>query len=374
MPPITGKTVYILGAGASQHTGIPLLRDFLFYARLLMESKTPLRHKDAYELVFSWIAALRGSAYYVELDLNNLEHIFSLAEMDKQIHPKDNNHIVKELRQVVSETLDNSCHLTYRGDLLPPDKLYGQFVESFGQMGKDKQSHFDNDSVITFNYDVMLDNAVDYHSMASEYCLTTDASDQSLRARIRLLKLHGSANWAECGACKNGKLQVIPPSPVFPSDVRFARTKEDVIPFRMAEILSRTPCQSCKQTNTLEPFFIAPTWSKKIEETPLTNVWSKAVEEIADAFQLVVVGYSMPKTDTFFQYLLTLGLADNPKLHRVIVVNTDDSEEFRERYAKVFSRSLIDRSALKFLCPMSFEGFVERYMKTIGTRTEWFVL
>ena len=76
MPVITGKTVYVLGAGASHHTGIPLLGDFLFTARLILESNRTIRHKDAFDLVFSWIDAMRGSSYYVELDLDNLEHIF----------------------------------------------------------------------------------------------------------------------------------------------------------------------------------------------------------------------------------------------------------------------------------------------------------
>jgi hypothetical protein len=131
MPLITGKTVYILGAGASHHTGIPLLGDFLFSARLLMESNNTLRYREAFELVFAWIDAKRGSSYYVELDLNNLEHIFSLAEMDRQINPGSNNDIVKELRYVVSETIDNACKLEFQGDHLPPDKVYGQFVNTF---------------------------------------------------------------------------------------------------------------------------------------------------------------------------------------------------------------------------------------------------
>ena len=79
----------------------------------------------------------------------------------------------------------------------------------------------------------------------------------------------------------------------------------------------------------------------------------------------------MPRTDTFFQYLLTLGLAENPKLHRVIVVDVDKRDDFRGRYEKVFSRSLSDRGALKFLTPLKFEEFTERHMQIVGSRTEW---
>ncbi len=49
---ITGKTVYVLGAGASQHTGAPLLRDFLVTARVLLEGKLDLKHKESFKKIF----------------------------------------------------------------------------------------------------------------------------------------------------------------------------------------------------------------------------------------------------------------------------------------------------------------------------------
>ena len=67
----------------------------------------------------------------------------------------------------------------------------------------------------------------------------------------------------------------------------------------------------------------------------------------------------MPQTDTFFQYLLTLGLQANSGFHRVVVVNKDTSDALKDRYSRVFSRSLIDRGRLKFAPQDSFEQFVD---------------
>ena len=78
----------------------------------------------------------------------------------------------------------------------------------------------------------------------------------------------------------------------------------------------------------------------------------------------------MPPTDTFFQYLLTLGLASNPAFHRVVVVNRDNSEDFRERYEKVFSRSLSDRGRLQFLNATTFENCVQNNMGTVGSQID----
>lgn len=114
---------------------------------------------------------------------------------------------------------------------------------------------------------------------------------------------------------------------------------------------------TCKRTEPLKPLLIPPTWSKAIGNTALASVWSAAVSEIRTAFQIVVIGYSMPPIDTFFQYLLTLGLQTNPNLHRVVVVNLDDSEEFKDRYKKVFARGLYARGRLQFN-PLQFAQFV----------------
>lgn len=96
------------------------------------------------------------------------------------------------------------------------------------------------------------------------------------------------------------------------------------------------------------------------------------MKEIMNAFQIIVIGYSMPSTDTFFQYLLTLGLYSNAAFNRVAVVNRDDSDDLRERYRRVFSRSLHDRGRLKFLTnKITFQNFVQKYMKTVGEQVEW---
>jgi len=106
---ITGKTVYILGAGASHHTGAPLLKDFLVAARNIRESKRDLKYKDSFDRTFEWIDSLRGSSYYVDFDLDNLEHVFSLAEMCKQLNIRDGELHSSDLRYLILETLDNRC-------------------------------------------------------------------------------------------------------------------------------------------------------------------------------------------------------------------------------------------------------------------------
>lgn len=70
-----------------------------------------------------------------------------------------------------------------------------------------------------------------------------------------------------------------------------------------------------------QPLLVPPSWDKSGHRDILTPVWAKAVEELKAAKRICVIGYSMPKTDAFFRYLLTLALAENERLSDLIVVD-----------------------------------------------------
>jgi hypothetical protein len=380
---ITGKTVYVLGAGASQHTGAPLLRDFLVTARLLLEGKLDLKHKESFKKIFEWIDTLRGSSYYVEFDLDNIEQVFSIAEMLKQLGDEKGEELSRALTRLVMETLDRSCKLKWGGNVFEPDKTLNSFANTLDELNKERKNEigeqhgtFCRDLIITFNYDVMLDYAMYQLSMAPEYCLFDPPFDGN---RYRLLKLHGSINWGLCQDCnKRGgnavSLQEVWPTPLAPGKMVAPLTPPGThFEMRMmTEVLPNTSCNFCGKSDVLEPFVIPPTWSKAVGNTPLKGIWAQAVMEIETAFQIIVIGYSMPQTDTFFQYLLTLDLAKNSKLNRVVVVDRDKFDALRERYEKVFARNLIDRGRLKFFSGCTFDTFIQSYMINVGSKAEWF--
>ena len=67
----------------------------------------------------------------------------------------------------------------------------------------------------------------------------------------------------------------------------------------------------------------------------LRPVWQAAREELKQAFRLIIVGYSLPKTDSFFKYLLTLGLSENESLQEIILIDPAKDklgDALRERY------------------------------------------
>src|SRR5688572_29807331 len=208
MPDVTGPTVYVLGAGASHHTGAPLLRDFLVKARILRDS-TRLTHSESFERVFEWIDTLRASSYYVESDLDNLEHVFSLAELGEQLGREREAAISRDdLPLLIAETLD-SWQIRISERRFHPDTTYETFVTKLTELNaarfdrlrgaNELSSRLHRDSVITFNYDIALDHAMHYLSAGPEYLLERGEGN-----RFALLKLHGSLNWGMCLECRKG--------------------------------------------------------------------------------------------------------------------------------------------------------------------------
>jgi len=89
----------------------------------------------------------------------------------------------------------------------------------------------------------------------------------------------------------------------------------------------------------------------------LVPVWQAAAAALKSARQLVVMGYSMPDTDTFMRYLLATALKRSPQLERVVIVNPDADGTLETRYRNVFAGGSRNSGLLK-LVREEFRQFV----------------
>jgi hypothetical protein len=112
-------------------------------------------------------------------------------------------------------------------------------------------------------------------------------------------------------------------------------------------------CRDCGGQATTR-LIVPPTWNKEEYRDLLNSVWKSAANEIAAAQRLVIVGYSMPETDKFFQYLLALSLQNNRFLDQVVVVN--NQQQHGDKIAKLFKRHYERHKA--FYAPEGFERWV----------------
>lgn len=356
MVEITGSTVFILGAGASVHTGAPLLRDFLVSSRYLLQSKKDLIFRESFQKVFDWIDKLRGASYFIDFDLDNLEHVFSFAEMEKQVNPDLDAHISDDLRILILETLQWQCLLEWHNDHWNVDGEYRKFLECLNTAFRHRwdlvvgTGDFIRDNVITFNYDLSLDMAVEASRFQIEYRLERPGGEPNNQKILEVLKLHGSMNWFWN-----------------PDENKYETTEAIPTHHGMSDHTDKFPHPVVTNMLTRKdvvPMVIPPTWSKRVDQMAIRRVWEAAVNAIQRAQQIIVIGYSLPTTDTFFQYLLTSGLKENPNLFRVCVVNSDNSEEFQNRYRQIFARSLFQRGRLVFI-EKSFAAFIRDSMESV---------
>jgi NAD-dependent SIR2 family protein deacetylase len=190
------------------------------------------------------------------------------------------------------------------------------------------------DVVISFNYDILMDNALRNSSKLTDcgYLIPfqkvsidgqqwTKAEDVS--SDVVLLKLHGSMNWMHCAYCGCYFL------------TRYEKTG--------AWYVSLPPnCPNCGESNAyLERVIIPPLLSKDYSSQPMGYLWRQAERHLFRVREIVAIGYSFPPTDFATEALLRIGLPwDIQKQTHFTVVNPD--KKVFERFAKAFNASKVE--------------------------------
>jgi hypothetical protein len=379
--------VYLLGAGFSREAGLPLVSDFLVCMRDSHEWLTSLGRNleaQAVQSVLEFRLRAAAAAYYVTLDLENIEELFSLAsategEMDRSIriaiaatiefaratHPWNQSKMFANYasgtgRLFPTKTGDGA-HPTYPRWANPAAKMetinagrigpfqispYAFHVARLLGLFLDGQPQGEN-TFITFNYDTVIEDAlrelgvvVDYGFDAAQTHSSAARIDR--QSRVAVLKLHGSVHWGRSAGA--------------------ARMKR---PLRIYESLQDM------LANKAEPVLVPPTW-KKVLGGPLEAIWDAAVQKLATATRIVIIGFSIPPTDLHFKYLLAAGLRDNISLRRILFVNPDERKELKPRAENLLRKAYIDSKIIDFaeLGLSAFTAFHHRPIDAIGRPPE----
>jgi hypothetical protein len=325
------EVVFILGAGASAHTGAPVMEEFYNkVCDLYEDGLTSKEDNEAFKLIIQAKEDLERILVKVNLHLNNLETIFSLIEMGKLIDIFPGHISIDKLHEAIQRVivrtieLKTSCY--YKPNSADAYNLLAWEIKFLEEQRKPSCS-----SILTFNYDVAIDLALERLVGGINYCL--HEKQGSSAGGFKLLKLHGSFNWAKYK--KNGQGGVIPISTKRfvneyyppPQEKTFITTADLAIKKQTAKTTFQIDVGSRINKLNLDlysgcevslidnsPLIVPPTWSKTEYHTVLRNVWAQAAKEISEAKYIIIIGYSFPKSDLFFQYLLALGMLN---IHRI---------------------------------------------------------
>jgi NAD-dependent SIR2 family protein deacetylase len=320
--------VFVLGAGASKHCGIPLMDEFINISRSLLRNGEVKEVENDFNNVMDAIGKLNAVHSKAILNTSNIESVYTAFEMGKLLGRlpgiKDEGKIqglTSAITKVIGYTLEKTTKIP-TDSRVNPFQTYWDFSNILSSLNKAGRTF----SVITFNYDLGLDYTFftnSYERLFADYCLGDSNTNHDLKS-VTYLKLHGSLNF---GRCSNLNCKKIVPFRKFPIMTQKNDKKYSIIP-----ILSKLTSQSCPNCGELiqsDPVIIPPTWNKTAYHTQIEKIWQRAAKEMSDAEHIFVIGYSLPDTDWFFNYLYGLGVEMETPVEGFYVYNSDQAAKMR---------------------------------------------
>lgn len=316
------KTVFILGAGASQPTGTPVMANFIDYARDLYSLGSVSDAEDSFKCVFDAISNLHREVHSkARIDGNNIETLFEVIEMGKTLcmFPGIDRDKIDSLSSAVKILISRTITGTQKFHLSPDNrpfapKIYSEFASVLNRLRTEaKPSHAT--SVITFNYDVGLDLALE-----EQFGNNLDYGLAGNPGGYKLLKLHGSLLWAKDA---DKIISFSPGAYIAPHPSWGGYAHDRTLLWDTSKVLRNNKYQ--------EPFIVPPAWNKTEYQRLISPVWANAASELSQAENIVIIGYSMPPSDGFFKHLYALGSAGGTALRKFEIFDKSSAVEDRFR-------------------------------------------
>jgi len=300
--------VYILGAGFSKPLGLPLMGEFWAKSKEMIRSDTQ-KYGELKEIV-EMMNNTGRTANYFSYEPFNIEEALSILELREG---RDNAAMLELIKKYIIAVIKyctppipsfnpRPLPANWTGVIFGENSMYGQYghfvanlfnleliterIDDYGsrkdivKFRQKEQTDF-NYSIISLNYDMVLENVCNYVN-ANFKPLGTNLHFDDGRTietpalgRPCLAKIHGSV--------EDG--QVIP-----------------------------------------------PTYNKGLFQPELPHSWKFAYTLLMKANQIRIVGYSLPQTDAYIKYLLKAAISDAMELERIDVVCLDPEKSVEAKY------------------------------------------
>jgi len=349
------KTVYVFGAGASRACGsrTPTIKEIFARAQETGGRSEELREEIS-EQIFQKFgitadALLRGDP--------DFEKVFTLVVSDREMAEAGGS--VEEQSQIATteialESLIYELLITVTWDeITGAGGLYDRLVRSLDE----------GDLLISFNYDLQLDSALERSNLWSpvdgygvDFFRYQDSKGKQLRptrarySKWRLLKLHGSLNWF----LMNG-LYGHPAGMGWKSEFSPEHKGREVL----VDIKSRSQVSPLGILDTdyvdganhfhLNVNIIPPSLRKELSPR-FADLWHQAQKAIGSADRIAVIGYSLPPTDFAVEWLLRTAARLNKNTGLILDV-ANPNKDVCNRLLSVFEGRV---SKSRF-----FDGFAE---------------
>ena len=327
--------LFVFGAGASISEGAPLQRDIL---RLIYESTDEkLISSDAANLVRRFLQdnfdVSNNLFPSLESVFGYLDYFLSKREGLGQEYPTAR---IREIR----EALVLLIHYIIAIPKNTRQGVYRKFWETISVENR-------NISIITMNYDTLLDEAFDFlypDRSLIDYCLELmnyhhypeiGAFNWWINPRepvtvweggdpipIKLIKIHGSLNWKYCNCCNQVLLtpwdtKIDLSSMGFKGYIFPSCENPETVEFDLVCPLDG---------NKFETFIVPPSHIKDLSHPAINKLLDEAALEIRKSKKIVFVGYSFPEADVHIKALLKKNIRVGTEIHVVDPYLTESIE------------------------------------------------
>lgn len=299
------KRVFILGSGFSSCGGAPISRAVI--PTIFKEEQNDHMTVELKRYLSNFL--FNGQDQW--LNDADLEEILSRLDLIKIYRPYHN--IDYDKVACFEEVLVEKFTV-----LLSPDKTKWNKPEYLAFRKFLKPS----DSIITFNYDLIIEELLGSMGLTYDYNLDKDKNNvkKSGIEKIELIKLHGSINQFYCPKC----------------------TKVSIINYKDKD---QKICQACHAKGEiifLKQFIIAPTLFKTYSLPTLRHLWFKALSLLASADEIIFIGYSLPEADVLSYQLFDFSKKLSRKQQYVYLINGPRLNP--RRFMDIYENSLINTS------------------------------
>ena len=330
------KEIFILGAGFSYAANLPLQKNLISD---ISKNKnfSLLKEQEMFEkflvdfLDFDDDDKENRSKIKIEIDKVidqiDIEDIFTIFDRAYKNEEYFHKYSWNELHQIRVSLIRLIIDLIDKrlSDFQSYKSVYGNFIQYICK-------NYENISIVLLNWDTLLEKLVKEvcNDIKIDYCFYTySLYDEhhiphiNLKSKneknLKIIKPHGSINWLLCQNCQRMYVD--------DKEVKSIGKETEQI------------CPNCKMYSKfsveLDNFIITPTIIKNFDNLHLKYIWNNALIEIQEAKKITFIGYSFPKADYEFLYLVKKAFSKNKQ---IIVVDVASAQKnVKKRYETIFS-------------------------------------
>lgn len=324
------QIVFLLGAGASFDSGVPLIDGLLDnlvqqarrtqdeeFTQLLIKCQRDedIDIEDLLTAVYlsEFAVSEPNTLGLLQSFLFSNNNTFSPGEEQLSNPPETDATSISFIQNTI-ETLFGSI----ASEMIPKDP--NPTHESIREMVKEQE----NVSIITTNYDYCLDEALLNH--VSVNTVVNNIGDGEEESDVDVFKIHGSINWTYCDNCQ--EMDGVSPEKV---KEKFDSETES-LDYPVIGL-----CPTCKGER--RPLLVPPTSFKFVQYPPLIDIRKGAKQKLQNADYIVPVGYSFSDADAYIYKLVWGAMRKNDGSKMVVV---DPNEDVAEKLSTKFKNQVQD--------------------------------